>query len=526
MTKSLTFSQASGLYLFSMFLVIVFGFTSQDLYGPLGLIVTELLCILVPALFWLRSARVPFKEGLLLRWPGWKLIWICLVLGVCAWFIGAFLDQIVAMLFGYVPGQPPSALPHDAASSLVLFVGVAITAPIAEEIFFRGALQRAFRKRGVWFGILFTAALFALFHLRFQGLPALVPVSILLGFVVERSRSLLPAIAVHFANNALAAGIGIGVSLRPDIFLSFPLWVCIGFLLSLLAFVVLLLIFVGATRPARQPGISQPAPRPRFTLEAKWPLVIAFIVFAWFANNEFVAGRHPESFSKGLPLEFQTMSLPEPLELEYLILSPLGEPVGEARCRMYEMGVEIGLDCAFNVQEFNATDGFSTWSDSGHAEELQVRWNAEDMRLVHYRADMSAKGWSQTYSADPGVGVFNLDLRYFDDTKKHLELPQGALLSGEWAWRSMALPFELYYARQTTLGLPFAWDQEQEASVPMAKDTVLSITSAVPLHVPAGNYHAWIVEVDDQTAWYALAEPHVLLRWFNEYTIWELKSIN
>jgi len=95
------------------------------------------------------------------------------------------------------------------AAMAAIFLAVAIGAPVSEELFFRGWLQRCARARfGVRAGVLISAALFALAH----GGPVLViaifPMGLLLGWAYERTGSLWVTILMHAVNNA-AATVGV-----------------------------------------------------------------------------------------------------------------------------------------------------------------------------------------------------------------------------------------------------------------------------------------------------------------------------
>ena len=85
---------------------------------------------------------------------------------------------------------------------LVLIVGIG--APIIEEIFYRGLLQRALVRRfGVWPGILGSAALFGASHFQLLQLPALVVFGIVLGLLAYRTGRLAAPIAAHIVFNML-----------------------------------------------------------------------------------------------------------------------------------------------------------------------------------------------------------------------------------------------------------------------------------------------------------------------------------
>ncbi len=86
------------------------------------------------------------------------------------------------------------------------FLSVVVVAPIVEELFFRGQLLVAFRKRytvtrAVWA----TALLFALMHLNpWQAISAL-PLGLLFAWLVLRTGSTMPGLVCHVVVNFLGA---------------------------------------------------------------------------------------------------------------------------------------------------------------------------------------------------------------------------------------------------------------------------------------------------------------------------------
>ena len=83
---------------------------------------------------------------------------------------------------------------------VALWVGAAVIAPIAEELFFRGLLQtflvNVLGRR--WAAIGVASVLFALAHWAYpHQLPALVLLAVLLGYAYERTGSLMPPIVIH-----------------------------------------------------------------------------------------------------------------------------------------------------------------------------------------------------------------------------------------------------------------------------------------------------------------------------------------
>jgi membrane protease YdiL (CAAX protease family) len=81
---------------------------------------------------------------------------------------------------------------------------IVVIAPFAEELFFRGALTGALAQRLGAFTPLVSGAIFGAAHLEPRAFPALFVLGALLGWLYMRTRSLLPGMAVHAANNLLA----------------------------------------------------------------------------------------------------------------------------------------------------------------------------------------------------------------------------------------------------------------------------------------------------------------------------------
>lgn len=90
---------------------------------------------------------------------------------------------------------------------LFLLVVVAVTPAICEEIFFRGYVQRTMERAMSWRAVIIVGIIFGLFHLQPIGLAATIIMGITFGYFSFRSRSLLPAMFAHFANNAMVVSL-------------------------------------------------------------------------------------------------------------------------------------------------------------------------------------------------------------------------------------------------------------------------------------------------------------------------------
>lgn len=170
-----------------------------------GLLVTGPLLVLLPLIGALRAARLPIGESLRLR-PVPKRVVLLAALGVVA---AAPPVLAVAATFVRTPDRVEefftTLLRASSGVDLAVVLAAAALVPaVTEEILFRGFLQGALeRSVGRWAGIVVTAVLFGLIH-GFSRAPAAAALGVLLGWVVARSGSILPAVAAHAAVNAIA----------------------------------------------------------------------------------------------------------------------------------------------------------------------------------------------------------------------------------------------------------------------------------------------------------------------------------
>jgi membrane protease YdiL (CAAX protease family) len=89
------------------------------------------------------------------------------------------------------------------SGSFGAILGACILAPILEEMLFRGIILRSFlRQYSRWAAILGSATLFGFAHMNIYQFVVGLVLGIVGGWLYERSRSLLPCIALHAAYNS------------------------------------------------------------------------------------------------------------------------------------------------------------------------------------------------------------------------------------------------------------------------------------------------------------------------------------
>jgi membrane protease YdiL (CAAX protease family) len=165
---------------------------------------------------WLQQPQDP-KTGSTrgTRWGWWTLLFVVLTAGINSGFIDPK---------GRLPRDLPNALDTDRIKDyfsgnwggFALLVGVAVLAPVVEELFFRGLLLP--RMRGV-FGkrdFLANGAMFGLYHVH---QPWSMPASVIDGIVTQayparRFRSIWIGLIVHTAPSLLIIGVVLALVLK------------------------------------------------------------------------------------------------------------------------------------------------------------------------------------------------------------------------------------------------------------------------------------------------------------------------
>lgn len=125
-----------------------------------------------------------------------------LILGAQA--LGSYLATIVtgiAKVFGISLMTIDTSLNSSPSYNILLFLLSCVTAPIFEELLFRGVILRAFSKVSINFGILASAFLFAIFHGNIPQAINAFAVGLVLAYFAVKTGSIIPCIILHFVAN-------------------------------------------------------------------------------------------------------------------------------------------------------------------------------------------------------------------------------------------------------------------------------------------------------------------------------------
>lgn len=110
--------------------------------------------------------------------------------------------------------ESETAMFEDMGSgSFGAIIGACVLAPILEEMLFRGIILRSFlRQYSRCAAIVGSAALFGVAHMNIYQFSAALVLGLIAGWLYERTRSLLPCIALHAAYNGTLTLIGLSAA--------------------------------------------------------------------------------------------------------------------------------------------------------------------------------------------------------------------------------------------------------------------------------------------------------------------------
>ena len=213
---------ATLLYLAVFILMVTLGVALQFGHPQFGLLASELLCILAPAIVVARLMRkrddapalLDVKTwGLSVNWTAWLIV-ASLLLAVSANAASALFTELV-------PGLSEMAENHEALVTKLLYpesisariaavTAIVVMAPLCEETLFRGVMLPLHSARRMPVGLLLfiNGMLFSLLHLNPVTFPALVVVGAFFAHVALLTRSLWPCVVAHATLNFMNGVVG------------------------------------------------------------------------------------------------------------------------------------------------------------------------------------------------------------------------------------------------------------------------------------------------------------------------------
>jgi sodium transport system permease protein len=192
-------------------LVLVLAFYGSLLLRSAGtivtLLVTEFGFFLAPTLLLVAGFGFAVTRTLAIRRPPLLGLVAAVLIGVSAWAVAAGL--IIRLL------PPPESLVRaleqllllDGASAplWLVWLVIAVTPALCEELFFRGLVLTGLRRLGFWPAIVTCALLFGVAHSSVYRLLPTFFIGLLLSWLVWKTGSIWTGIVAHALNNGIAA---------------------------------------------------------------------------------------------------------------------------------------------------------------------------------------------------------------------------------------------------------------------------------------------------------------------------------
>ncbi len=144
----------------------------------------------------------------------WEWNWLVLAIGATVLLlplrglIGYFTQLLLSGNMESIEARGMLIAPDASILTFIFsFLGVAIIAPIAEELFFRGLLHTWLQKKEVrlWVRVMASSLIFGLFHFDSIGVVfSSFILGVIAAMVYERTHSLLTSVIVHVTTNSIA----------------------------------------------------------------------------------------------------------------------------------------------------------------------------------------------------------------------------------------------------------------------------------------------------------------------------------
>ena len=166
-----------------------------------------LLPLILCCLFFKKTPKSIIKHNEY-KYIGFKATLICIALGFLIYFLNVAISAVsngIIESFGYksYATTEVTSLTPTQLFFLELFL-VAVLPAICEEFLHRGVLLQGIRSLGYKKAILISGFLFGLIHFSITQTVYAMVIGILLGFIAIVSKSIVPAIIIHFVNNAIS----------------------------------------------------------------------------------------------------------------------------------------------------------------------------------------------------------------------------------------------------------------------------------------------------------------------------------
>lgn len=188
-----------------------FSFLKEDALDLIFTVIIQVFIMFLLPLFAIKLLKKKtFKQtfnDFNVRKVSFNVILLSVLIGVCAFFltiaVSSFFSSIISF-FGYerTPSVGGSGV-MSLESFLIGIVTIAILPAVFEEFAHRGFLMSGYSSLGLKRAVVLSSIMFGLMHLNINQVFYATIIGFLMAITVVMSKSIIPAIIIHFLNNFL-----------------------------------------------------------------------------------------------------------------------------------------------------------------------------------------------------------------------------------------------------------------------------------------------------------------------------------
>lgn len=204
--NELSIYKTNLLYLILAIVFIFLGGLTQNINLFFGILVTEILILVVPNVWFVKRENLSLKKTWRLNKVSFKNIILIILITLLTYPIAVFFQAIFVSIISLIKPLHPDGLPIEISQIPFLWsvLFVAIIPGICEEIVFRGTILRAYEKLGIKKAIIISAILFAMFHFALINFMGPLILGIVFGVMVYKTNSIYSSMIAHAFNNFIA----------------------------------------------------------------------------------------------------------------------------------------------------------------------------------------------------------------------------------------------------------------------------------------------------------------------------------
>ncbi len=148
--------------------------------------------------------KTAFQKPKMSAW--WIIKWsvISISFGYITSFVSSFIFSLIEKLFGIQLHAVNISVGDSPISILTIILATMVYAPIFEELLCRATVYRNNEIMGQPFAIVISGLFFGLIHMNYSQIPFAMVLGGLFAFMYAKTRSIIPAMIVHFIINSLS----------------------------------------------------------------------------------------------------------------------------------------------------------------------------------------------------------------------------------------------------------------------------------------------------------------------------------